>query len=198
MKYRRTEPLIFGEVPRHGRDRRSFIVRCPKCETRHEVAWAAPSQSQDKETTPFDCFGCGEVRLETPDIPERVGFRIDLAGPERQEEPISFAQEARRTWRLLSRNTEATLWWIILALCLVGFVYLWTIKAHVVGKELLWLGRMGILLAPVAGFFAWHYRDGRSDEEAVEIRIMLVILLLWASPAVIEYVHRFSCPGFHF
>lgn len=198
MKVRRTEPLIFGEVPRRGRDRRSLIVRCPKCETRHEVAWAAPSQSQDKETTKFDCFGCGEVRLETPDIPERVGFRIDLAGPDRQDESISIAEEAQYAWRLLSRNAEVIVWWILVALCLVGNVYSWTIKPHVVGKQLLWLGRMGIFLTLLVGFFVWLYRENPGDKEVMEVRIMLVILLVWTTPAAIEFVHRFSCPGVHF
>lgn len=199
MKYRRIEPLIFGDVPRGGSGRRSLIVRCPKCETQHEVAWAAPNQSQDKESTPFDCFGCGEVRLETPDIPERVAFRIDLVGgPGRKDEPISITQEAQRTWRFLSRNAEVILWWILLALCLVGLVYLWTIKAHVVGKQILWLSRSGVLLVPVTGFFAWIYgRDG-DEQQFREIRIMLGILVVWTIPAVVEYVHRFSCPGIHF
>lgn len=175
-----------------------MIVRCPQCETQHEVAWAAPSQPQDRESTKFQCFGCGEKQLETPDIPERCGFRIDLVGgPGRKDEPISVPQEAERARRYLSQNAEVIAWWAIIALSTIAFLYLWDIKAHVIGKQLLWVGRMGILLAGVAGFVAKFYAQDGDDDQVREMRIILALLVAWTIPAVIEYVHRFSCPGIH-
>jgi hypothetical protein len=175
-----------------------MIVHCPACNTAHEVAWAAPNQSQDNESTRFQCFGCGEKQLETPDIPERVGLRIDLVtGPVQPDEPISFAQESRRLHNFVLQRAEVIVWWVIIAACTVGFVYLWSIKAHVVGKQILWMSRFGIPLSIVAIFHAKSAAANGDEDQTRQMRWILLMLASWASPAAIEYVHRFSCPGIH-
>ena len=175
-----------------------MIVHCPACQTAHEVAWAAPNQAQDNESTKFQCFGCGDQQLETPSIPERVGFRIDLVGgPGQRAEPISLTQETRRLMNFAHRNAEVIVWWVILAVCMLGFVYLWSIKAHVVGKQILWVTRFGIVLPVIGAFMAKTYSENGDEDQFREMRTVLVLLLIWASPAAIEYVHRFSCPGIH-